>query len=64
MVLERKARMPIVKCTCKKEKGQGATWQDEKYGPGLRVANLRKDGKSARCVVCGTEHNVASKEEK
>lgn len=42
--------MAIKKCSNPNCKSQ---FQDEKYGPGKRVANATKDGH--RCTVCATE---------
>lgn len=39
----------IKKCTCKSK------FQDKTYGKDLRVHNLGKDGKQAKCTVCGTK---------
>ena len=35
----------IINCTCQH------AFQDQRYGPGRRVANVTKDG-SGRCTVC------------
>ena len=43
--------MPVIKCGCDNG-GDGAKYQDAKYGKGNRVANPTKDG-SLRCTVCG-----------
>lgn len=41
--------MPVVQktCTCTSE------FQDRTYGNKVRVFNTAKDGKEARCTVCG-----------
>lgn len=46
----------LVNCTCKHN------FQDERYGRGVRVANLTKDNK-ARCTVCGTTKDRKIKED-
>jgi hypothetical protein len=47
----------ILHCTCKQD------YQDRVYGNGNRVHNVSKDGKKAKCVICGKE-KVVKKEEK
>lgn len=45
----------IVKCNC------SHSYQDAKYGPGNRVANLKFKDKSkneARCTVCGSVRSI------
>lgn len=37
-----------MECTCFHE------YQNEKYGPGIRVFNEMQSGSNARCTVCGT----------
>lgn len=49
--------MPIKKCLCT------SSYQDQKYGYGLRVANLCKDG-SYRCTICGQKISKVSNEKK
>lgn len=48
------AEAKILKCTCKT--GQSAEYQDEKYGPGMRVHSPLKKGEKSkqqyRCCVC------------
>ena len=39
-----------VKCSCYN------LFQDERYGPGRRLANKMKEANKCRCTVCGTEH--------
>jgi hypothetical protein len=46
----------IGRCFCKSE------YQDQKYGPGMRVMNRMEDGK-VRCTVCGKEAVAASAKE-
>ena len=36
-----------MKCTCKH------AFQDAQYGQGVRLHNIGKMGKEARCTVCG-----------
>ena len=40
------------KCTCENK------FQDERYGNGIRVMSICKQGAEVRCTVCGTEHRV------
>jgi len=42
----------ILKCDCK------SPYQDEKYGSGNRVHNIRKDVRTCRCTVCKKEKSV------
>ena len=37
----------LAPCTC------ASTFQDEKYGPGIRVHNLAKRTGQIRCTACG-----------
>lgn len=39
-----------VQCSCYN------VFQDERYGPGRRLANKMKDQGKSRCTVCGKEH--------
>lgn len=39
----------IKKCTCESK------FQDEMYGKGNRVVNLREGSTKGRCTVCGKE---------
>jgi hypothetical protein len=41
-----------VKCICEH------TYQDEKYGKGMRVANNQKDKIHSSCTVCGRSHGL------
>jgi predicted SprT family Zn-dependent metalloprotease len=41
----------ILACTCKHE------FQDQRYGPGMRVHNPRKE-KTYACTVCGREKDA------
>ena len=43
----------ISRCLCKSE------YQDQKYGPGMRVMNRLENGKM-RCTVCGKEADAPS----
>lgn len=49
----------IIKCTCKHK------YQDEKYGPGMRVANAKAVSGNGvtmhRCTVCGLVHGEPAK---
>ena len=40
----------IKACTC------NSTYQDKRYGVGLRAHNLYKKGEKARCTVCSKEN--------
>jgi len=40
----------VKRCNCKHE------FQDSRYGTGLRVHNVKKDGAKATCTVCGKEN--------
>ena len=42
----------ILKCNCKH------AFQDKEYGQGLRLHNIMKGNKKARCTVCGTVREV------
>lgn len=42
----------ILKCDCK------SSYQDEKYGSGKRVHNVKKGGKSCRCTICKKDKNI------
>lgn len=46
----------IINCDCRHD------FQDERYGAGRRVANLRakieKDEREVRCTVCGRIHKI------
>ena len=45
----------IKKCNCESK------FQDERYGKGMRLMNLRDSSKhknEAICTVCGTKHNI------
>jgi hypothetical protein len=42
----------IKRCTCKNE------FQDERYGKGLRVHNVKKEGNKATCTVCRMERGL------
>lgn len=50
--------MPLAKCDCKN------AYQDEHYGPGVRVHNLMKSAKAdstakqGRCATCGKERMI------
>lgn len=46
----------IRKCTCHNY------YMDTHYGTGMRVMNLMKDGKAARCTACGMVHILPTKE--
>lgn len=48
----------ILRCSC--TDGVGAKQQDELYGHSQRVHNLCKEGKAARCIVCGNEKPVSN----
>ena len=39
-------------CDCK---GPGAEFQDKLYSKNMRLVNLREDGKSGKCTVCGAK---------
>ena len=39
-----------IKCSCYN------AFQDERYGPGRRLANRMKEPGKSRCTVCGKEH--------
>jgi hypothetical protein len=45
-----KSGTKVKRCDCKH------AYQDEKYGHGMRVHNLKKDGDKANCTVCGREN--------
>ena len=45
----------VRKCNCESK------FQDERYGKGMRLMNLKDPGKhknEAVCTVCGTKHNI------
>lgn len=48
----------IVNCLCHHD------FQDQRYGPGRRVANPLKNGEQARCTVCKTLIRVPRVEKK
>jgi hypothetical protein len=37
-------------CNCK---GPGAEFQERIYGKGMRLHNVKEDGKGSKCTVCG-----------
>lgn len=39
----------IKQCVCKSD------FQDQRYGKGKRVFNVRPEGRPPRCTVCGRE---------
>lgn len=59
--------MPIFKCDCSGMKygNQGAKFQDEKYGLGMRVfVQSEKEAKKYSCTVCGKEKRTEEKKKK
>ncbi len=40
---------------CKDSDSPATKFQNEKYGYGIRVHNIRKDRTLIRCTVCGNE---------
>lgn len=42
----------ILKCDCK------SAYQDEKYGLGKRLHNIRKGDRTCRCTVCKKEKSI------
>jgi hypothetical protein len=54
--------MAILQCSvCPDYMAPAAAWQNKRYGMGLRVHNLTKDGSEARCVVCENKRGSSSK---
>lgn len=45
----------IKSCVC------ASKYQDEKYGPGLRVFNKSSDGTKMSCTACGKPFNLGGK---
>lgn len=48
----------IKKCGCKGNPEHAASYQDKKYGQGMRVCNTDQKGGDATCTVCGKNHKV------
>lgn len=46
------AKTVVKRCTCKHES------QDQIYGPGKRLFNVKDGGKEAVCTVCGTKKSM------
>lgn len=46
----------IIKCNCKNDKV--VPYQEKEYGINMRVHNICKAGKQARCTICLKEKDI------
>lgn len=52
------AGVTVKKCNCKSNPDHASTYQDAKYGQGMRVCNVDQKGSEASCTVCGKNHKM------
>ena len=54
----------LVRCGCVGKPDHASSYQDARYGTGMRVCTIDEDVKTGYCTVCGVKHTFSSGKEK